>query len=52
MENDYREVRFDEYCKFCKHKATKETEDPCNECLEEYLNLHTPKPVKFDERDK
>lgn len=52
MEHDYREVRFDEYCKHCKHKAKNEDEEPCNECLEEYMNIHTEKPVRLEEIDK
>ena len=52
MEHDYREVRFDEYCKHCKHKAKNEDEEPCNECLEEYMNIHTEKPGRLEEIDK
>ena len=52
MDEDYREVRFDLYCKDCKHKEVTETESPCNECLEHPVNLHTYKPVNWKETDK
>lgn len=46
---DYKEVYFDQYCKTCKHKDVKDTKDPCNECLDEPVNLHSHKPVKYEE---
>lgn len=52
MTNDYKEVRFDKHCEFCKHKGKPETDDPCNECLEEFQNLHTTKPTLWEESDK
>lgn len=52
MENDYLLVDFSKYCKTCKHKDTLETEDPCNECLENPKNLYSHKPVKYEPADK
>lgn len=50
MEYDiYKEVRFDEYCKKCKHVKVKEHESPCYECLNEPENLYSHKPIKFEE---
>lgn len=49
IQNDYMEVYFHEYCKSCKHKKTKETKDPCNECLSEPINLHSHKPINYEE---
>ena len=52
MFNDYKEVRFDEFCKLCKHKDLKDTDEPCNECLTNPVNLHSRKPVNFEEEKK
>ena len=46
----YKEVYFDKYCKTCKHKKLKETEEPCDECLGEPLNRNTHRPVKYEEK--
>ncbi len=46
----YKEVYFHEYCKKCKYEKLKETEKPCDECISEPTNLHTHKPVKYEEK--
>ena len=51
MDETYKEVYFDQYCKTCKYKDTKETEDPCDECLNEPVNLYSHKPTKWKEND-
>lgn len=50
METVYKEVYFDQYCKSCKHCSKKETESPCDECLEEPVNAYSNKPVRWEER--
>lgn len=50
MNDIYKEVHFDQYCKKCKHEKNKEKEDPCDECLSEPVNLYSHKPVKFEEK--
>lgn len=45
-----KEVRFDIYCETCEHKDKKDHEDPCNECLDNPANLHSHKPVKYEEK--
>lgn len=50
MEGDFKIVRFDEYCKKCKHKDKKEDETPCDECLDNPVNVDSHKPVKFEEK--
>lgn len=50
MTENYKEVYFDQYCKTCKYKDTKETDDPCDECLYEPMNLYSHKPVKWEEK--
>ena len=52
MDEDFREVRFDLYCKDCKHGKVPETESACFDCLEESVNLHTYKPTGFKEKEK
>ena len=52
MYNDYKEVRFDKFCNNCQHKNLKHTDEPCNECLTNNINLHSRKPVKFEEEKK
>ena len=48
----YKEVYFDQYCKYCKYEKVKDTKQPCDECLENPMNLHSHKPVKFEEKEK
>ena len=50
--NDPREVNFEEYCKKCKYKDTEETDDPCNECLNQGFNIDSKKPINFKEGDE
>ena len=50
MEDGYKEVYFDEYCGSCKHKSKNEDETPCDECLENPVNLNSHKPVKYEEK--
>ena len=50
-EQAYKEVYFHEYCKTCKHKALKDTEKPCDECLSEPLNWNTHRPVKYEKKE-
>ena len=47
-----KEVYFHEYCKTCNYKDVKNTDDPCHECLSEPTNLHSHKPVKYEESKK
>lgn len=49
MNTRTKEARFDVYCKSCKFRATKETDDPCNECLTNPVNIDSRKPVKYQE---
>lgn len=52
MEDEYKEVYFDQYCKSCKYYKAKEYKDPCNECLNTPVNLYSHKPVKWHEKDE
>lgn len=42
-----KEVRFDKWCKSCKYRFRKETEDPCNDCLNEPSNENSTKPILY-----
>lgn len=49
-DEQYKEVYFHNYCKDCKHKDVKDTDEPCNECLSEPINLYSHKPIKWEEK--
>lgn len=48
----YKEVHFHEYCESCVHKQLKDIEEPCNECLDNPVNLYSHKPVKYEEKER
>jgi hypothetical protein len=50
MEYEYKEVEFWKYCEKCKHYEVEDVKDPCNDCLDEPVNLHSTKPVYFEEK--
>lgn len=52
MEGDMKEVYFDKYCKTCQYEKTKETDDPCYDCLNEPGNVDSHKPTRWEEKDK
>ena len=49
MEEVFKEVYFDQYCKTCKYKKAKEDEEPCDECLTYPVNTYSHKPVNYEE---
>ena len=51
MDENYQEVYFNQYCKTCKYEKLDEAESPCNECLEEFVNLDSHKPVKWEGKE-
>lgn len=52
IDEDYQEVYFDEYCPKCKHVDVDDTKsgEPCDECLDNPMNLYSHKPVNFEEK--
>ena len=50
-QQSYKEVYFHEYCEKCKHKELEETEEPCNECMTEPINLDSHKPVRYEKKE-
>lgn len=51
MTNEYKEVYFVYYCSTCKHRNKKDNEEPCDECLDNPMNLYSHKPVKYEEKE-
>lgn len=41
-----------EFCKTCVHSDEKECDEPCHECLDNPVNQHTTKPLKYVEDEK
>lgn len=54
MIGDDKEVYFDKYCKMCKHETDSEDDvnSPCFECLEQFTNQDSNKPVNFKEKSE
>lgn len=50
MEYPRKEVFYYKYCISCKHGAKKENEEPCDECLTEFSNEYSHKPIKWEEK--
>lgn len=46
------EVRFDKYCKLCKHQEAKEEDYPCRYCLGQPWNEGSEKPIEFEAKEK
>mgnify|MGYP005802535783 CR=1 FL=1 len=53
MDEAYKEVYFDRYCKSCKYEKYDENDisSPCYECLAEPKNLYSHKPVRWKATD-
>lgn len=47
-DEDYKTVDFHKWCKLCKHEKIPEVVNPCFECVDDRVNLHTDKPVKWE----
>lgn len=45
-------VDFGLYCPKCKHQDIAEAEHPCHDCLNNPTNVHSRKPVHFEEKPK
>ena len=50
MEDRYLEVNFDKYCRTCKYYDLNDVFDPCNDCLQNGVNLHSHKPTEYKEQ--
>ena len=45
LDENYKEVLFDQYCEICQNRDLKEEEAPCLTCLETPARIGTQKPV-------
>lgn len=52
MDEEYKEVYFNEWCPKCEHENLNESDDICDECLSEPTNLNSHKPVNWKEKEK
>lgn len=52
MTYEYKEVNFAKYCPLCESKDIPDVKDPCNNCLDEPMNLHSEKPVEWKEQTR
>lgn len=52
MEQDMKEVFFNQYCDSCVNKDTAESEEPCDECLETPARPYSHKPINFEEGEE
>ena len=51
MESKEKIVDYFQYCPRCQHYLTSDTEDPCDECLRECVNIDSHKPINFKEKE-
>ncbi len=51
MEYNYKMVNLHKYCPTCKYEDVPEEDDPCNECIDNPVNEHTEKPVKWEAKE-
>lgn len=51
MDEGYMIVEFDTHCGSCIHHKKEENESPCDECLENPVNLYTKKPIKYERKE-
>lgn len=52
IEQQYKFVDFDEWCKTCAHLLRDETEYPCYNCLANATNLYSHKPTHWKEDER
>ena len=52
MEDNLKEVYFDQYCRTCKYWDVNMFEEPCDSCLAVPANVNSHKPVEYVEKGK
>ena len=50
MRSHEKEVRYDLYCKQCKHEKLADYQNPCNECMTKFFRTDTDKPIHFEKK--
>lgn len=48
--NKLKEVRYDKYCKTCKHRDKDEKMVPCCYCMDETVMLESAKPARYEQK--
>lgn len=51
METIEKEVYFGKYCSTCKHEKVSEQDDPCYDCLNQFTNSYSHKPINWEEKE-
>ena len=51
METIEKEVYFGKYCSTCKHEKVSEQDDPCYDCLNQFTNTYSHKPINWEEKE-
>ena len=51
-ENGEKMVNFRLYCPKCKHYTVAQEDEPCNECLDNPMNVYSEKPVKYEQKEE
>lgn len=51
MQENWKEVYFNQYCPRCECFDCNDYEDLCNECLNNPMNLYSHKPVNWKEKE-
>ena len=53
MDDRYKEVYYNEYCKTCKHEKDDESDvnSPCYDCLAQPVNLYSHKPAYWTSKE-
>ena len=46
---DYKEVRYDKFCRKCKYWGYDDYESVCDECLDIPINLYSERPINYVE---
>lgn len=52
MEENMKEVYFNEYCPKCIYSSETESYDPCDECLSCPARQYSHKPINYKERKR
>lgn len=52
MEDNYKFVKFEEFCPKCEYRKKSSTAEPCNTCLETGARIGTWVPTEFVESEE
>lgn len=52
MDDSYKEVYFGQYCQTCEYRDLAEIREPCDECLNNPVNVYSHKPVFYKKKEK